>query len=115
MKRAYGWMAAASAAAVIAGLGYVTFDGQTGAARADAAPAPALPVMADNFRLTDQNLQSHELYRLRDARAVVLITQMDGCPISRNIAGAVKKLQAAYAGKGVEFMMLNSSPMDSRE
>lgn len=114
MKRAYGFMAAASAAALVVGLGYLTVGGPANVAHADAGPAVIKATMADNFRLTDQNLQSHELYRMRDAKAVVIVTQMDGCPVSRNIASTLKALQAKYAGQGVEFMMLNSSTMDTR-
>ena len=69
----------------------------------------------DNFRLTDQNLESHELDRLADASAIVLLTQQNGCPVSRNTGASMKGLVAAYAGKGVEFMMLNSNPQDTRD
>ena len=73
------------------------------------------PIKVDNFRLTDQNLQSHELWRLAGAPAVVIVTQENGCPVSRNIGSTLKALQAKYADKGVEFMMLNSNPNDTRE
>ena len=115
MKRVHGWMAAVLAAVSFVALGYWAVGDVGRIARADAAPEVVQPLTADNFRLTDQNLQSHELYRLRDAKAVVLITQMNGCPVSRNTAGAIHALQQAYAGKGVEFMMLNSSPIDTRD
>jgi peroxiredoxin len=74
-----------------------------------------MPAKADNFMLVDQNLQSHELHRLSDASAVVLITHGNGCPIVRNIGPAIKALQAKYAGKNVEFLMLNSNLQDTRE
>jgi peroxiredoxin len=85
-------------------------------AKASAAPADvALPTTVDDFRLSDQSLHSHELRQLGDASAVVLITQMDMCPVNRNIATSVKELQTAYAGKGIEFFMLNSTPSNKRE
>ena len=80
---------------------------------ADAAVSKAVNKV-DNFRLSDENLESHELYRMKDAAAIVLITQGNGCPIVRNIANTVKALHAKYAGKNVEFMMLNSNLQDNR-
>jgi mono/diheme cytochrome c family protein len=84
----------------------------TGAATSEAASA-ALPAMVDNFMLVDHNLVGHELYRLADAKAVVLISYGVGCPIVRNLAPALKELQAAYAGKGVEFLLVDSNNQDS--
>jgi peroxiredoxin len=107
---------AGAAALAVMALGYVGLNGASfNGAEAAANAAMISPTKVDNFQLTDQNLDSHELYRLADAKAVVLITQMDGCPIMRNIASAVKDLQKTYAGKGVEFMMLNSTKQDTRE
>jgi peroxiredoxin len=74
-----------------------------------------LPTAVDDFRLSDQDLHSHQLSLLADAKAVVLITEQNSCPVSRNISSAVKALQDRYAGKGVEFFMLNSTPSDRRE
>jgi peroxiredoxin len=81
---------------------------------AAAAVAKAPTMKAADFTLQDQNLKSHQLYKT-DAKAVVLVTQMNGCPIVRNILPALNKLKADYAGKGVEFLMLNSSLQDSRD
>ena len=75
----------------------------------------AMPATVDNFMLVDQNMEAHELYRLADAKAVVIITHGNGCPIVRNMGPSLKALEAAYAGKGVEFLMLNSNLQDSRE
>src|SRR5205809_6704677 len=68
----------------------------------------------DNFQLADQNFDSHELYRLKDAKAVILYTQMNGCPIVRNTVAAYKKLRDDYKAKGVEFLMINSYLADNR-
>jgi peroxiredoxin len=105
---------AAAALIALVGLGYVGLSGAT----SSAAKAPAdvtLPVTADDFRLTDQNLHSHELRQLGDASAIVLITQQNSCPVSRNTASAVKALQDEYSAKGVEIFMLNSTPSDKRD
>ncbi|MGA0606220.1 redoxin family protein [Phenylobacterium sp. VNQ135] len=75
----------------------------------------ATPATIDNFMLPDETLMGHELYRLADAKAIVIITQANGCPISRSLAPAVRELKAKYAGQGVEFLMLNSALQDSRE
>ena len=116
MKPVHALTTAVSAAALVAAVGFVSLGGGAPTvAMADAAPAVVQAINVDNFRLTDSNLQSHELYRMADANAIVIVTQMDGCPVSRNIATSLKALQAKYAGKGVEFMMLNSSTIDTRD
>lgn len=58
---------------------------------------------------------AHEIYRLADAKAVVIVTQGNGCPIVRNNAGGYKAFVDAYKGKGVEFLMLNSNIQDTHE
>src|SRR5579859_5744631 len=80
-----------------------------------AATAAMSPARVDNFLLVDANLEAHELYRLADAKAVVIVTQSNGDAVTRSLAGGLKALKAAYADKGVEFMMLNSNLKDSRE
>ncbi|HEY0435550.1 MAG TPA: hypothetical protein VGC92_02850, partial [Phenylobacterium sp.] len=92
-----------------------------GAAVAASSPAPkavASPTASSrvgNFLLVDQTLQAHELYRLGDAPAVVLITEQNGDSALRALAPQVNKLAADYGAKGVEFRMLNSSLKDSME
>jgi peroxiredoxin len=105
------------AAALIgtAGLSYVTLSYATPTAAVKTPVEVTLPTTVDDFRLPDQNLHSHELRQLGDATAVVLITQQNGCPVSRNTASAVKALQDEFTPKGVEIMMLNSTPSDKRE
>ena len=85
-----------------------------GSASAASATAP-MAAAVDNFMLVDQNLEAHELYRLADAKAVVLVTQANGDAVIRRLAPELKALKAGYAARGVEFLMLNSSPKDSRE
>jgi len=97
-------------------------DDQAASALANATTASAvetasaaMPATIDNFMLPDETLMGHELYRLADAKAIVIITQANGCPISRSLAPAVRELKAKYEGQGVEFLMLNSALQDSRE
>jgi hypothetical protein len=79
----------------------------------DAAATAAMRV--DNFLLVDANFEAHELYRMGESKAVVLVTQSNGDSVMRAEAPALKALKAAYAGKGVAFWMLNSNLKDSRE
>ncbi len=92
-------------------------DGTAPNAMSTASIASATAAMAavDNFMLVDQNLEAHELYRLGDASAVVVVTQANGDAVVRGLAPALKALKATYGAKGVEFVMLNSSLKDSRE
>jgi hypothetical protein len=82
-----------------------------------AAPASATTAAAnvDNFMLVDANLAAHDLYRMGDAPAVVLITQANGDTVLRGLAGKVNALAETYGAKGVEVMLINSSLKDSRE
>jgi mono/diheme cytochrome c family protein len=115
MKVVRAWTTAAAMAAVV-GIGFISLKAAAPtAAQAGVEADVAQPTRIDNFQLTDADLQSHELRRLGDASAIVIVTQENGCPVSRNIAPALKALQAQYAAKGVEFMMLNSNPTDTRE
>jgi hypothetical protein len=114
MKSAKIGVLFASAALVAA----CTSDGAAPNAMAAGGPASAtaaMPATVDNFMLVDQNLEAHELYRLADAKAIVVVTQANGDAVVRSLAPVLKALKAAYAAKGVEFMMLNSSLKDTRE
>jgi hypothetical protein len=89
-------------------------DNATGASATEVATA-ATPATVDNFMLVDQNLQAHELYRLADAKAIVIVSTANGCPIARAMTPALKALRDKYAAQGVEFMLLDSALQDSRE
>ena len=77
-----------------------------------AAPAPSItvsvPERADNFQLTDHTRLSHELHYFKDAKAIVLMSQINGSDVSRKAAAELEKLKASYADKGVLFYMINS-------
>lgn len=106
---------AIAALVALGGYGSTTLSPVSVASAADAPVAGSGAGHIDNFTLSDQNSAAHELYKMSGASAIVLITQMNGCPIVRNITPAIRTLQDKYKGKGVEFMMLNSSLADSRE
>jgi peroxiredoxin len=81
--------------------------------------SPALAIepgqAVDNFRLLDQQGQSHELRQLSGAKAVVLMVQGNGCPIVRQALPALAEVRARYQAQGVEFLLLNSNLQDTRE
>lgn len=78
------------------------------------AQAPAAQ-QVDNFVLADQHYLGRELYRMGDAKAIVLVTYAAGDKAIRRDAPAYAALKAAYAPKGVEFLMLASKLGETRE
>jgi EF hand len=85
-------------------------------ALASAAPISAtVPTRVANFMLVDQNLEAHELYRLGDAPAVVVVTQQNGDGVVRQLAPQLNRFAADYGKRGVEFMMMDSSLKDNME
>src|SRR6185437_3808618 len=70
--------------------------------------APAASAQVNDFLLVDQNFEAHQLYRLADAKAVVLVTQANGDSVIRGLAPQLKALKAKYGPQGVEFFLLNS-------
>jgi hypothetical protein len=73
------------------------------------------PRAIDNFMLADTDYMGHELYRMGDAKLIVIISHANGCPIVRNLAPAIRELKAKYEGQGVQFLMVNSATQDSME
>ena len=69
----------------------------------------------DNFRLLDHSGDSHELYYLSDAKAVVLMVYGNGCPIARQALPALKQLRDLYQAQGVEFLLIDSNLQDDRD
>ena len=77
------------------------------------AVAPGEPVK--NFQLLDQMGKPHELYGLKDSKAVVLMIQGNGCPIVRQALPALQAIREQYASRGVEFLLLNSNLQDTSD
>ncbi len=69
----------------------------------------------ENFRLLDHTGASHELYYHDDRSAVVFMVQGNGCPIVRNAMPRYRELRDMYAGRGVQFFLLNSNLQDNRK
>jgi len=66
-----------------------------------------------NFKLNDQTGKAWELYKMTDAKAIVLTMHTKGCPIGQQLQPDFKELQAKYEAKGVKFLMLNSNSYDT--
>ncbi len=71
-----------------------------------------LPI--ENFALIDQNDVFHELYYYSDKKAIVLISQGNGCPIIRKSINYLNDLKNKYAGQNVTFLMINANSQDNR-
>lgn len=72
------------------------------------------PEKVENFRLNDHAGKSWELYRLKDAPAVVFYVYGVGCPIVQKGMPAFARLHEAYTPKGVKFLMLDANDADTR-
>jgi AhpC/TSA family/EF hand len=87
-----------------------------GASATETTGMSAVPARVDNFMLVDaQKLEAHELYRMADDKAIVLVSTGVGCPIARAMTPALKALRDKYAAQGVEVMLVDSNLQDSRD
>jgi hypothetical protein len=73
------------------------------------------PATVDNFMLVDARLEAHELYRMADAPAIVIVTQANGDKVVQGLTPTLNGLADSYGAKGVEFLALNSNLKDTRE
>jgi len=110
-KTVIGLGALAAAASALA-LG-VSAHGVT-QAKAEA-PKVAGPARVDDFMLADQDLLGRQLYRMSDDKAVVLVTYASGDRQLHADAHALMALKAAYAGKGVDLLAVDSRIGDRRD
>ncbi len=68
-----------------------------------------------DFTLTDETGAAHELYGLSAKRAVVIMTQSNGCPIVRLAVPALREIRDRYPKQDIEFLLLNPTLQDSAE
>jgi peroxiredoxin len=68
-----------------------------------------------DFKLPDQSGATHELYGLAGKKAIVIMTQSNGCPIVRLAVPALREIQDRYQSKDIEFLLLNPTLQDSAE
>lgn len=75
------------------------------------------PVIAD-FRLVDHKGLGHQLTTEPSAigqpKAIVIVSQGNGCPASQNSFSALADLKKQYESRGVVFLLLNANRQDSR-
>lgn len=84
------------------------------AVNAAAVTGHTLPIAKiSNFKLADQTGKMYELYKMTDAKAIVLTMHTKGCPIGQQLQPDFKDMQAKYESKGVKFLMLNSNLYDT--
>ncbi len=89
-------------------------EDQHAAVNAAAVTGHTLPInKIKNFKLADQNGKLYELYKMTDAKAIVLTMHTKGCPIGQQLQPDFKDMQAKYESKGVKFLMLNSNLYDT--
>jgi mono/diheme cytochrome c family protein len=99
-----------------AALGALAMGASQGVTRAEAeAPKVAGPARVDDFMLADQDLLARQLYRMSDDKAVVLVTYASGDKQLHADAPALMALKAAYAGKGVDLLAVDSRIGDRRD
>jgi peroxiredoxin len=82
-----------------------------------AGPAQALVPgehVAD-FTLIDQSGAAHELYGLSAKKAIVIMTQSNGCPIVRLAVPALREIRDKYRSQDIEFLLLNPTLQDTQE
>jgi peroxiredoxin len=66
-----------------------------------------------DFTLTDESGVTHELYALSAKKAVVIMTQSNGCPIVRLAVPAMREVRDRYPKQDIEFLLLNPTLQDS--
>ncbi len=86
----------------------------TGTQVSVAEPMSQVAQRVDNFRLVTADGHARELGRYKDASAIVLVMHASNSADSAKAAVELNKLQAEWAPKGVEFMLVNSTT-DTRE
>lgn len=77
--------------------------------------APSKAQKVDDFQLSDQNYLAHHLYKMKDAKAVVLISYQAGDAAIKADAAKYTALKAAYADKGVELFLVDSRLGETRD
>lgn len=77
--------------------------------------APSRTAQLKKIRLTDGAGRAHTLAEYGKSRILVLLFVGAFCPISNSYAGPVSTLSGEYAGRGVQFVGVNSMLAESPE
>jgi hypothetical protein len=120
MSARLGVLGAAASALLVYGCSTSGSDRLQGSAEKDtlaqSTAMSTMPLHVDNFMLVDaQHMEAHDLYRMADDKAIVLISTGVGCPIARAMTPAIKALRDKFAAQGVEVMLIDSNLQDSRD
>jgi peroxiredoxin len=76
-----------------------------------AAPAPGAVV--PDFSLNDVHRRPRALADYKDKKAVVVVFVGTECPLANLYIPSLTELHKAYAGKGVQFLLINANSQDS--
>ena len=82
---------------------------------ADTAAALSPGEHVADFTLFDQNGATHELYSLSAKRAIVIMTQSNGCPIVRLAVPALREIREKYRAQDIEVLLLNPTLQDTQD
>jgi peroxiredoxin len=69
----------------------------------------------DDFTLKDAMGAAHQLYALSGKKAIVVMTQSNGCPIVRLAVPALREIREHYRAQDMEFLLLNPTLQDSAD
>jgi len=75
--------------------------------------AQAAPQRIGDFNLIDHSGMAHQLSKYGYQKAVVLMSQANGCSINETQSTQYKILRTRYQDQGVSFVMLNASTHDT--
>src|SRR5258708_31284990 len=68
-----------------------------------------------DFTLQDETGLAHQLYALSEKKAVVVMTQSNGCPIVRLAVPALREIRDRYRSSDIEFLLLNPTLQNTRD
>jgi peroxiredoxin len=84
------------------------------AAAPDAKPALPQPGAAvADVKLIDQHRRPRSLAGFKEKKALVVVFVGTECPLANQFLPTLNDLHREYAGKGVQFLAINSNPQDS--
>jgi peroxiredoxin len=80
----------------------------------DSPPAPPqIGARVPDFSAKDTTGRERSLYSYKDKKALVIIFVGTECPIANLYFPTLGEMQRQYAGKGVQFLAINSNDQDS--
>jgi peroxiredoxin len=74
---------------------------------------PAAGARVADFTLPDTDGRPHSLAAFQGKKAVVIVFVGTECPLANLYLPSLAQMQRAYAGRGVQFLVVNSNDQDS--